>query len=58
MQINPNITRNAAIRNVILIDSFKKTQPKNIAKMGLKKEKLATPDVNTIVNTIVNTFRI
>ena len=51
MKINPNITRNAAIRNAILINSFEKSQPKNIAKMGLKKEKLATPDVNTIVNT-------
>ena len=51
MQINPNITRNAAIRNAILIDSFKKSQPKNIVKMGRKKEKLATPGVNTIVNT-------
>tara|TARA_B110000093_G_scaffold161083_1_gene182047 strand:+ start:1008 stop:1163 length:156 start_codon:yes stop_codon:yes gene_type:complete len=44
IQIKPNITKPAAIMKVKLTDSFKSSQPKNIVKMGLKKEKLATPE--------------
>ena len=44
MQTKPNITKIAAAINVKLTVSFKSAQLKNIVKIGLKKEKLATPE--------------
>ena len=44
MQTKPNITKIAAAINVKLTVSLRSAQLKNIVKMGLKKEKLATPE--------------
>ena len=44
IHISPNITKKAAIIKETLSVSPSTSQPKNIVKMGLKKEKLATLD--------------
>ena len=38
------MTKIAAIINTKFTDSFKSSQPKIMVKIGLKKEKLATPE--------------
>ena len=44
IQTKPNITKIAAAINVKLTISLRSNQPKNMVKIGLKKEKLATPE--------------
>jgi hypothetical protein len=44
IQTKPNITKIAAAINVKLTISLRSNQLKNMVKMGLKKEKLATPE--------------
>jgi hypothetical protein len=44
IQTKPNTTKNAATIKEKSTVSFSNSQPKNIVKIGLKKEKLATLD--------------
>jgi hypothetical protein len=44
IQTNPNTTKTAARIKDESNVSASNSQPKNIVKIGLKKEKLATPD--------------